>query len=298
MGNKLYVGNLPYTVRDEDLQQAFGEFGAITSAKLADGTIATTDLATQTITDIRAGVDLGSRVAKSGDTMTGTLTAPGLVSSGSVRSGATGDNARATGFAIADGTDIGELNRSTQYIDDRMSNCRGYMPNGNCAGNTAYNPPNGNWWSRTLAFIGLKSGWEANEIDYFVAAEQKKLGLSHTEKASKPDLIILAGFLWKFPEHILNEFPNKVINVHPALLPKYGGKGMYGMHVHQAVVNNKENETGITIHYVNDRYDEGAIIFQAKCDVETSDTAEDIAEKIHGLEMKYFPEVVNSLLNG
>jgi len=117
-------------------------------------------------------------------------------------------------------------------------------------------------------------------------------------KNSQPDLIILAGFLWKFPEKILVHFPNKVINIHPALLPKYGGKGMYGMHVHQAVVNNKENETGITIHYVNDRYDEGAIIFQAKCDVETSDTAEDIAIKIHDLEMKYFPEVVNSLLNG
>ena len=117
-------------------------------------------------------------------------------------------------------------------------------------------------------------------------------------KNSKPDLIILAGFLWKFPQKILECFPNKVINIHPALLPKYGGKGMYGMHVHHAVVNNKENETGITIHYVNDRYDEGAIIFQAKCDVETSDTAEDIAKKIHDLEMKYFPEVVNSLLNG
>jgi len=117
-------------------------------------------------------------------------------------------------------------------------------------------------------------------------------------KNSQPDLIILAGFLWKFPEKILAHFPNKVINIHPALLPKYGGKGMYGMHVHRAVVNNKENETGITIHYVNDQYDEGAIIFQAKCEVETSDTAEDIAEKIHSLEMRYFPEVVNSLLNG
>ena len=116
-------------------------------------------------------------------------------------------------------------------------------------------------------------------------------------KNSQPDLIILAGFLWKFPEKILAHFPNKVINIHPALLPKYGGKGMYGMHVHRAVVNNKENETGITIHYVNDQYDEGAIIFQAKCEVETSDTAEDIAEKIHSLEMRYFPEVVNSLLN-
>ena len=101
--------------------------GAITSAKIADGTIATPDLAAQTITDIRAGVDVSSRVAKSGDTMTGTLTAPSLVSSGNVRSGATGDNARSTGYKIADGSDIGELNRSNQYYDDRINNCAGYI---------------------------------------------------------------------------------------------------------------------------------------------------------------------------
>jgi phosphoribosylglycinamide formyltransferase-1 len=111
------------------------------------------------------------------------------------------------------------------------------------------------------------------------------------------DLIVLAGFLWKFPENILKEFPNKVINIHPALLPKYGGKGMYGMHIHEAIVNNNEKETGITIHYVNENYDEGAIIFQAKCDVNPSDTAEDVANKIHKLEMKHFPEVVESILN-
>ena len=92
-------------------------------------------------------------------------------------------------------------------------------------------------------------------------------------KASKPDLIVLAGFLWKFPENILNEFPNKVINVHPALLPKYGGKGMYGMHVHNAVVENNEKESGITINYVNENYDEGAIIFQEKFEVLPTDTA-------------------------
>lgn len=115
-------------------------------------------------------------------------------------------------------------------------------------------------------------------------------------RAAKPDLIILAGFLWKFPEHILKEFNNKVINVHPALLPKFGGKGMYGMHVHEAVVKNKETETGITIHYVNEQYDEGAIIFQAKCDVIPTDSPENIAEKIHKLEMKHFPEVVEKLL--
>ncbi|MFK7782213.1 phosphoribosylglycinamide formyltransferase [Psychroserpens sp.] len=116
-------------------------------------------------------------------------------------------------------------------------------------------------------------------------------------KVNQPDLIVLAGFLWKFPEHILNVFSNKVINIHPALLPKYGGKGMYGMHVHEAVVANKELETGITIHYVNEHYDDGAIIFQAKCDVNSNDTAEDVASKIHELEMEHFPKVVEQLLN-
>lgn len=115
-------------------------------------------------------------------------------------------------------------------------------------------------------------------------------------KAAQPDLIVLAGFLWKFPEHILKEFPNKVINVHPALLPKYGGKGMYGHFVHEAVVKHKETETGITIHYVNEHYDEGAIIFQAKCVVNANDTAEDVAAKIHKLEMEHFPKVVEKLL--
>ncbi len=112
-----------------------------------------------------------------------------------------------------------------------------------------------------------------------------------------PDLIVLAGFLWKFPEVILNAFPNKVINVHPALLPKYGGKGMYGMHIHEAVVANNEKESGITIHYVNEHYDEGAIIFQAKFDVLASDSAEDVAVKIHELEMEHFPKAIELLLN-
>lgn len=116
-------------------------------------------------------------------------------------------------------------------------------------------------------------------------------------KATQPDLIILAGFLWKFPEFILKEFPNKVINIHPALLPKYGGKGMYGHFVHEAVVHNNETETGITIHYVNEQYDEGAIIFQAKCDVNANDTAEVVAKKIHELEMEHFPKVVETLLD-
>lgn len=115
-------------------------------------------------------------------------------------------------------------------------------------------------------------------------------------KTSKPDLIVLAGFLWKFPENILKEFPSKVINIHPALLPKYGGKGMYGMYVHKAVVTNNETETGITIHYVNEQYDQGAIIFQATCNLNEDDTAEVVASKIHELEMEHFPKVVEKLL--
>ncbi len=116
-------------------------------------------------------------------------------------------------------------------------------------------------------------------------------------KVSKPDLIVLAGFLWKFPKTILDLFPNKVINIHPALLPNYGGKGMYGMNVHHAIVANKEPKTGITIHYVNENYDEGATIFQASCTVLPSDTANDVAAKIHALEMEHFPKVVEKLLS-
>ena len=115
-------------------------------------------------------------------------------------------------------------------------------------------------------------------------------------RSAKPDLIVLAGFLWKIPDSILSEYPNKIINIHPALLPKYGGKGMYGMRVHEAVVANNEPQTGITIHYVNENYDEGAIIFQANCDVLPNDSAKDIAGKIHELEMTHFPKVVESLL--
>lgn len=115
-------------------------------------------------------------------------------------------------------------------------------------------------------------------------------------KLQQPDLIVLAGFLWKIPESFVEAFPNKIINIHPALLPKFGGKGMYGMHVHEAVVAQKETETGITIHYVNEHYDEGTTIFQAKCDVNHTDTAEDVAAKIHELEMEHFPKVVAQLL--
>ena len=112
----------------------------------------------------------------------------------------------------------------------------------------------------------------------------------------QPDLIVLAGFLLKFPESIVAEYPDKIINIHPALLPKYGGKGMYGMHVHRAVVDNKESKTGITIHYVNENYDEGNIIFQKEVTVLISDTPEVVAAKIHELEQDHFPVVIEKLL--
>lgn len=106
------------------------------------------------------------------------------------------------------------------------------------------------------------------------------------------DFIVLAGFLWKVPEAIIKAFPNKIVNIHPALLPKYGGKGMYGMHVHEAVKKNGEKETGITIHYVNENYDEGSIIFQKRVLIYPEDTPETIAAKVHELEYEYFPKVI------
>lgn len=110
------------------------------------------------------------------------------------------------------------------------------------------------------------------------------------------DWIVLAGFLWKIPSFFVEAYPLHIINIHPALLPKYGGKGMYGMHVHEAVVAAKERETGITIHYVNEHYDEGAIIFQAKCEVLSTDSPAQVADKVHQLEHRYFPEVIERLL--
>ncbi|MBF6641316.1 phosphoribosylglycinamide formyltransferase [Flavobacterium sp. J49] len=112
----------------------------------------------------------------------------------------------------------------------------------------------------------------------------------------QPDLIVLAGFLWKMPEGIVQQYPNKIINIHPALLPKYGGKGMYGMNVHRAILENKEKETGITIHYVNEHYDEGEFIFQQTVNIEDCKTAEEIAGKVQALEHKHFPKVIENIL--
>ncbi len=115
-------------------------------------------------------------------------------------------------------------------------------------------------------------------------------------KTINPNIIVLAGFLLKFPENILKAFENKVFNIHPALLPKYGGKGMYGNHVHRAVLENNETETGITIHYVNENYDEGAIIFQKSTALSNNETVESIAEKVHKLELEYFPNVIEGVI--
>lgn len=159
--------------------------------------------------------------------------------------------------------------------------------------------------------VKVDSVW-SNNPDAFVLERSKSLGvttfvfsrdefrntLKVVEKLAerKIDLVVLAGFLWLIPTNLIQNFP--IINIHPALLPKYGGKGMYGLKVHQAVVENQERESGITIHFVNENYDEGKIIFQAKCDVFSTDTAEDVASKVHQLEYKYFPEIIEKVLSG
>lgn len=114
-------------------------------------------------------------------------------------------------------------------------------------------------------------------------------------KFYKIEFIVLAGYLKLIPEFLIDNYPNRIINIHPALLPKFGGKGMYGMRVHEAVVESKEKETGITIHYVNSKYDEGNTIAQHKCVVLPTDTAQDVADKIHILEMENFPKVIEEL---
>ncbi len=151
----------------------------------------------------------------------------------------------------------------------------------------------------------------SNKVNAFVHERAKKLGIPSFTFTRKEfdetslvldllqqyqvDFIVLAGFLLKVPENLLKAFPDKIINIHPALLPKFGGKGMYGDHVHQAVVAAHEKESGITIHYVNENYDEGKIIFQAKCEILPTDTPEDVAGKVHALEYEYFPQVIEKV---
>jgi len=152
----------------------------------------------------------------------------------------------------------------------------------------------------------------SNKSDAFVFQRAKRLGIPFLHitkkqfyksddvisilKSLSVDLIVLAGFLWLVPSSLIESFPKRIVNVHPALLPKYGGKGMYGNHVHTAVKENRETETGITIHYVNDAYDEEAIIFQTKVGLSSDDQVEDIVTKIHKLEFEYFPNVIHGVL--
>lgn len=110
------------------------------------------------------------------------------------------------------------------------------------------------------------------------------------------DFVVLAGFLWLVPENILEHFPNRIVNIHPALLPSYGGKGMYGDAVHRAVIAGGDTESGITIHYVNRHYDSGDIIFQSRCKIETDDTPGTLASKVHQLEYIHFPRVIEELV--
>lgn len=153
----------------------------------------------------------------------------------------------------------------------------------------------------------------ANKADAFVLERAKKLdipscvfskeemqngALQEKLKGQKIDWIVLAGFLLRIPQSMVEAFPNKIINIHPALLPNYGGKGMYGMNVHKAVIAAKEKKSGITIHYVNENYDKGAIIFQGQCEITAGDTAEDLAQKIHQLEYANFPKVIDEVITG
>lgn len=152
----------------------------------------------------------------------------------------------------------------------------------------------------------------SNKSNAFVHERAKKLGIESVTfsrndfetsekvvdylKQKNIGFIVLAGFLLKVPKNLLDAYPNNIINIHPALLPKYGGKGMYGDNVHKAVLAAGETESGITIHRVNENYDEGTIIFQAKCAIDKNDTYEDVANKVHSLEYKYFPIIIENIL--
>lgn len=110
------------------------------------------------------------------------------------------------------------------------------------------------------------------------------------------DLLVLAGFMWLLPERFIQKYPKRIVNIHPALLPNHGGAGMFGRKVHEAVLNAKDTETGITIHYVNENFDEGEIIYQSKCTVEKTDDAEKLAYKVHQLEHIHYPKIIEDLL--
>lgn len=145
----------------------------------------------------------------------------------------------------------------------------------------------------------LKVAEESNIPVLLIEKEKFFRGNAYVDELKKQqiDFIVLAGFLWKIPVALIKAFPQKIINIHPALLPKYGGKGMFGQYVHEAVIRNKEKESGITIHYVDELYDHGKIIFQTTCPVFDNDTAEVLAGRIHALEHEYYPKVIGQLLS-
>lgn len=152
--------------------------------------------------------------------------------------------------------------------------------------------------NRSDAYV-LKRAEEL-EIETFIFSREdfyQRETVLHFLQERDVDFVVLAGFLWLIPSYLIKSFPGSIINIHPALLPKYGGKGMYGMHVHKAVVDAGERETGITIHYVNERYDEGSVIFQATCPVLKTDSPEVVAGKVHALEYEHFPRVIDRLLS-
>ena len=141
---------------------------------------------------------------------------------------------------------------------------------------------------------------EHNKIPFLlINKEEIQSGKTLEEKLTeeKIDLIVCAGFLWKIPDSILYKFPNRVVNIHPALLPKFGGKGMYGLNVHKAVIESGEKESGITIHYLNEEYDEGEIILQKKCVIEKTETPESLAKKVQNLEHEWYAKTIEQLLN-
>lgn len=137
-----------------------------------------------------------------------------------------------------------------------------------------------------------------NNIDTFIFSKEDLQNEDFfLKKLSNVDFIVLAGFLWLIPSFLVKQFPNRIINIHPALLPKYGGKGMYGMRVHEAVHQAKETESGITIHFVNEHYDEGTYIFQQKVTIDADNTPQSIANKVLKLEHEFYPLCIQNLLN-
>jgi phosphoribosylglycinamide formyltransferase-1 len=151
--------------------------------------------------------------------------------------------------------------------------------------------------NRREAFVLKRAAAHNVKTVFFERAE-----FYHSDKilnyliSDKIDFVVLAGFLWLVPDSILRRYEGRIINIHPALLPAHGGKGMYGEKVHRSVIESGEPESGITIHYVNQKYDEGDIIFQARCKVDPSDTPESLAIKVHALEYEYFPKVIEDLI--